>query len=368
MIYKKKIWILPEVIKKFRVEARSESNRVLSKDINNINKFPLGIKLRSFDTSHFGIQVVREKLPNPRFELQYKAYLRRLKAQENYFKLGVKNKARKDGKPLRVFMPDKYILSEPKLVQTGKPFTVDKANFEDLYKLKIVKPYLTPYKVSKFLTLYNLKHLKWPRYVRLTKLLWTRGKRIFRFQRYHFFQKPAFWLRFIPKYNNCYALVVRPDKAYFSNRFKDFRSFKKFRKTITPLRFYRNYRKQIKFRLSLLRKLKIKTILFYKYLIKHTRKAGHVYTVKSAGLTSLKGSKRTSAAAAQELGDKMARYLRSNGIRSVFIDSHTQYHYRQGPFFKGLMSSPFRPKVITFRAINKIPHSKGLRKRKQRRT
>lgn len=366
MLYKKKNWILPEKIKKFRLEARLRSNRILF-DEEAGRPMPC-IKLKSFDTSYLGIRVIRQRLPNPRFELQYKAYLRRLKAQENYFKLGIKNKARKDGKPLRVFMPSRYILSEPKIVKTGKIFTTDGSSAEGFYKLNLIKPYLTPYKVSKSLVFYNLEHLKWPYYVRHTRMLWTRGQRLFRFQRYHFFQKPAFWLRFIPKYNNCYALVVRPDKAYFSNRFKDFRSFKKFRKIITPLRFYKDYRKQVEFNESLLRRLKNRTILLYKYLLKHTRKAGRVYTVKSAGLTSLKGPKRTSAAAAQELGASMAKYLRSNRIRYIFVDSHVQYHYRQGPFLKGLLSTPIRAKVIAYRGVSKIPHSKGLRKRKQRRT
>jgi ribosomal protein S11 len=366
MLYKKKNWILPEKIKKFRLEARLRSNRIWLDD--GTDKLLPCIKLKSFDTSYLGIRVVRQKLPNPRFELQYQAYLRRLKAQENYFKLGIKNKARKDGKPLRVFMPQKYILSEPEIVRTGKIFTTDRASMKDFYKLKLTKPYLTPYKVSKSLVLYNLEHLKWPYYVRHTRMLWTRGERLFRFQRYHFFQKPAFWLRFIPKYNNCYALVVRPDKSYFSNRFKDFRSFKKFRKIITPLRFYKDYRKQFEFNEALLRRMKNRTKSFYKYLIKHTRKAGRVYTVKSAGVTSLKGPKRTSAAAAQELGFIMAKYLRSNRIRYIFVDSHVQYHYRQGPFLKGLLNTSIKAKVIAYRGVSKIPHSKGLRKRKQRRT
>jgi ribosomal protein S11 len=370
----KKAWRLPRVIKKYKKELRSNK---LYKMCSKWGKRPqlikpIALRVGIPDTSKDAIKYVRSKIPNPRFEFQYKAYLRRLKAQEDYYKHGVKNKARKDGKPLRVFMPKKYNLSDPRpvVVKGHFPFTFIPRG---MYKVLDTKEFTTPYKTRRNFKKYDLERLKSPYNLRKTKLLWARNNPKFRFRRAIYLQKPYPWVRFIPKINNCYSLVVRPDKTYYQNILRtDNLTLKKFKRRVRLLKISYKLRKRLEDAInpSFVARFYRKNVKYlYKKFNKLVKKAGYVYTVKSAGVHPvLKGTKRVSPAAAQDLGLNTARYLRKIKMKKVHFDSLIQYHFRYRAFMRGFISNRCRIRVVTLRSLAKIPHSKGLRRPKKRRT
>jgi len=363
---RKKNWNLPNKLKYYKVQLRKDlekKNVILNK---NFASKIMQTDLSTQDISEFAIKMEKEVIVNERYDIQFKAYQKRLKAKQAFDLLGVKNKARKDGQPLKVFEPVRFTYGLPKRV-ISPGFISRIRPVLHLYKVNTVKNFVTAPQTLKSLYKYNLTGLTWPYYKRKAKLV-RFGKQV-RFSRAVFLHRPMVWIRFIPKINNCFGLVVQPDKAWFTNHFKKLKNINKFRRKLVPFRHPSDV-PAMKWR-SVLRckkNYKLKTLRYFNFLKKKIKKAGHVHTLKNAGMYELKGPKRGSYAAAQDLGYSIGKYLKQKGIRRVAFDSLVQYHFRLKAFAKGLCARKHRPNFIMVRALGKVPHSKGLRRKKPRRT